>query len=248
MGNGQVVPVSNFAISPESVVQVKQGESLTVFTSTNEPQRIEKVKVIDANGLETELLPLSTQNTQYSLNNLNVGVYTLDIIVDDSGGLLGYETIVVILAPGQQPIQSTEIVRIVSRVSDDEDDNDLLICTPDQIVVDGKCVPLACPEGFARSGGEDGRCIPICDENTQPGTTCYDEGDPDTCEPGFVDRGFGCEREDDGRPVCTPDGPPCPPCPEGVEAGWCADEDEQQDEDDPLPPPEEETEEEDAES
>jgi hypothetical protein len=30
-------------------------------------------------------------------------------------------------------------------------------------------------------------------------------------------------------PACTPDGPPYPPCPEGVEAGWCMDEDEQQD-------------------
>ena len=27
----------------------------------------------------------------------------------------------------------------------------------------------------------------------------------------------------------SPDGPPCPPCPEGVEAGWCEDEDERQD-------------------
>ena len=27
-------------------------------------------------------------------------------------------------------------------------------------------------------------------------------------------------------PICTPNGPPCPPCPEGVEAGWCADDDE----------------------
>jgi len=36
---------------------------------------------------------------------------------------------------------------------------------------------------------------PVCDEYTPPGTTCYDEGDPDTCEPGFVDRGFGCEAE-----------------------------------------------------
>jgi hypothetical protein len=35
-------------------------------------------------------------------------------------------------------------------------------------------------------------------------------------------------------PICTPDGPECPPCPEGVEAGWCADEDERQDTDDGL--------------
>jgi hypothetical protein len=47
--------------------------------------------------------------------------------------------------------------------------------------------------------------------------------------------GIGCDsaNEDPDNnplpPVCTPDGPPCPPCPEGVEAGWCADEDELQD-------------------
>jgi hypothetical protein len=45
--------------------------------------------------------------------------------------------------------------------------------------------------------------------------------------------------------ICTPDGPPCPPCPEGVVADWCADEDERQDTEDPLlPPPEDEIEEE----
>jgi hypothetical protein len=40
------------------------------------------------------------------------------------------------------------------------------------------------------------------------------------------------ENKNSKRPVCTPDGPECPPCPEGVEAGWCADEDERQDVDD----------------
>jgi hypothetical protein len=55
---------------------------------------------------------------------------------------------------------------------------------------------------------------PLCDENTPPGTTCRDEGDPDDCEPGFVDRGFGCEPEEcpEGQ-VGTP--PNCEPPPEG---------------------------------
>ena len=39
--------------------------------------------------------------------------------------------------------------------------------------------------------------MPCCDETqTSSEGECYDEGDPDDCEPGFVDRGFGCEPED----------------------------------------------------
>ena len=58
MLNGQILPALNFVVSPESVVQVNQGKNLMVFTSTNQPEKIEKVKVIDAKGITTELLPL----------------------------------------------------------------------------------------------------------------------------------------------------------------------------------------------
>jgi len=34
---------------------------------------------------------------------------------------------------------------------------------------------------------------PPCDENTPPGQLCRDEGDFDSCEPGFRDSGNGCE-------------------------------------------------------
>lgn len=37
---------------------------------------------------------------------------------------------------------------------------------------------------------------PPCDEDTPPEQLCRDEGDPDSCEDSFVDRGFGCEPED----------------------------------------------------
>jgi hypothetical protein len=62
-----------------------------------------------------------------------------------------------------------------------------------------------CPDGYVTHKNEE--CPPeyqpiadppICDENTPPGTVCEDEGDPDDCEPGFVDRGFGCEPEEQG--------------------------------------------------
>ena len=39
---------------------------------------------------------------------------------------------------------------------------------------------------------------PICDDDIpeKEGETCRDEGDPDDCEPGLVDRGFGCEAKE----------------------------------------------------
>jgi hypothetical protein len=60
-----------------------------------------------------------------------------------------------------------------------------------------------CPDGYITHKNQE--CPPeyqpiaeppICDENTPPGTTCIDEGDPDDCDPGYVDKGFGCEPED----------------------------------------------------
>lgn len=109
MSNGQIIPVSDFAINPQSVVQVNQPNNLVVFTSTNEPNRIEKVKVTDANNVMTELVA-SPQG--YLLQGLNTGVYTLNAIVNDDGGTKqAYETILVILAPTQQPIQPTEVIK-----------------------------------------------------------------------------------------------------------------------------------------
>lgn len=51
---------------------------------------------------------------------------------------------------------------------------------------------------------------PICDENTPPGVTCVDEGDFTDCEPGFIDRGYGCEPEvcvDIFPSICFPEHP-----------------------------------------
>jgi hypothetical protein len=91
-------------------------------------------------------------------------------------------------------------------------------CTANKREVGGKCVPIGCPKNSVLD--ENGRCIPICDETELPdGETCYDDGDPtDPIDDGPVE-----------PPTCTPYGPECPPCPEGVEAGWCADEDERGD-------------------
>jgi hypothetical protein len=114
MQNGQIVPTSNFAIAPESVVQVKQGENLAVITSTNEPERIEKVKVSNSQGQVIDLVHL--QNGQYSLSGLNVGVYALNVIANTDKGKNAYETILILLAPYQKPIEKTEINKIIQKV------------------------------------------------------------------------------------------------------------------------------------
>jgi hypothetical protein len=138
----------------------------------------------------------------------------LNIVVDSGSNRLGYETILVVLEPGEKPESPTTVinnVKVSVKIK-------TVFVFPREPPIEGPNPPE----------------LPICDEDTPLETPCRDEGDPDDCEPGFVDRGFGCESEEPEPPICTPDGPPCPPCPEGVEAGWCADEDEQQDTDDFL--------------
>jgi hypothetical protein len=117
--NGDIIPTNNFAITPESVVQVKQGQNLMVITNTNEPERIEKVKVTNTQGVVTDLVYL--QNSQYSLSGLNVGVYVLNVIADSptSASKNAYETLLIILAPDQKPIQKTEITKIIQKTNVD---------------------------------------------------------------------------------------------------------------------------------
>src|SRR5215207_2769668 len=92
---GQLSEVTGFAISPEDVVQVKQGENIVVSASAD--LKTHKVKVTNTQGQMVDLLPLSSNI--WSLQGLTPGVYKLNIIVDmSSSGLMGaYETVLVIL-------------------------------------------------------------------------------------------------------------------------------------------------------
>jgi hypothetical protein len=174
-----------------------------------------------------DLVP-TIQANAFSLVNLPVGVYTLDIITQKGNAKTAYEGILVI---NQQPttiinettkqiinqeINRNSRVDIDTKIIFKEDtpkSKPPIVCPADMTNDGEKCIPLGCPEGFVRD--VNGRCSPICDDIELPeGEVCYDEGDPtDPIDP----------------PICTPDGPECPPCPEGVEAGWCADEDERGD-------------------
>jgi hypothetical protein len=97
---------------------------------------------------------------------------------------------------------------IISQITVEESE----VCSPNLILVSGNCAEPKPPSP------------------TPPGKPTDDcENDPSTRNiPGFC--------TDYELPGCTPDGPPCPPCPEGVEANWCQDEDERQDTDDCLRP------------
>jgi hypothetical protein len=226
--NGQVNEVSGFAIRPESVVQINQNENLTVFTSTNEPDRIEKVKVTDQSGELTELTRIG--GNEWSLQGFNDGVYLLDVIANmPQGGRGAYETVLVILAPNASDLNPTQVIEQVVKIQvnvrekvfddDDEDspsptpepsicyfDPDNEACNPDE---EGKC-----PSGFGFN--EDGQCIPQgkCPDgygrldNDETGR-CYPERDIKRCPDGSVIHA----REQCPIPQPTPTPQPTPESP-----------------------------------
>ena len=120
------IPTRNFVIKPQSVVQVKQGDNLGVATQPI-TQIVESVKVQDQRGVIKELESLG--NNVYSLAGIPIGNYILDVVVDLGSNKKGaYETILVILAKGQQPVNPTQIINQVKQITDvqiifDDDNN-----------------------------------------------------------------------------------------------------------------------------
>ena len=105
------IPTRDFVIKPQSVVQVKQGDNLVVATQPIN-QIVESVKVQDQRGVFKELTP--SGNNAYSLTGIPVGAYILDVIVDLGSNKKGaYETILVILAQGQQPLPPQQVIQTV---------------------------------------------------------------------------------------------------------------------------------------
>jgi hypothetical protein len=215
--NGQINQVSGFAIKPESVVQINQNDNLTLFTSTNEPDRIEKVKVTDQNAKLTDLV--RTGGNEWSLQGLGDGVYLLDVIVNmPEGGRGAYETVLVILAPNTPDLNPTQVIAQVvniqvdvrERVFEEEPTPEPSICyfdpnneacNPDE---EGKC-----PSGFGFN--EDGQCIPQgkCPDgygrldNDETGT-CYPKRDIKTCPSGYITHKFATCPEDQPGPSPAP--------------------------------------------
>jgi hypothetical protein len=220
--NGQINEVSGFAIKPESVVQINQNENLMLFTSTNEPDRIEKVKVTDQTGELIELTKVG--GSEWSLQGLGNGVYLLDVIVNiPEGGKGAYETVLVILAPNEQVKDTTQVIKQVVNVDTQiidevfEDDEDGPSPTPEPSICyfdpdNEACNPDEkgnCPSGFHLN--EDERCVPdgkcpdgygrLDDDETG---TCYPKRDIKTCPSGYVTHKFATCPEDQPGPSPAP--------------------------------------------
>jgi hypothetical protein len=116
---------SSFQVKPESVVQVAQGGNLLVVTELR--NNVDSVKITDGNGKSTELV--NTNGDTFSLSDIAPGVYTLDVIVNqpNSDSRAAYETILVILRPGQAPVQPAEVinrVKVITEVTFEEVEDD----------------------------------------------------------------------------------------------------------------------------
>jgi hypothetical protein len=197
---GQPSQTTDFAIKPESVVQVKQGENINVTTS--ESMKVKNVKAKNVQGQQVDLMPLP--NNIWSLQNLVPGVYLLDVIVDMSAsGIQGvYETVVAILQPDQAPLPPSTVINEVSIIIENgpplpppNETNPSPAPPPPDCDVPSpppECAPTECP---------DGRIMP-------PGEPCPDDALP--CD--VPNPSEGCSV-----PTECPDGSIIPPgeqCPE----------------------------------
>jgi hypothetical protein len=109
--NGQTKRVSGFSIQADSVVQLRQGENLRIFTSDNNPARIDNVKITPQNG---EAIKLTKVGNAWSLQGFPNGVYLLDVIVRlPDGGKGAFETVLVILAPHALQMNPTQVIKQV---------------------------------------------------------------------------------------------------------------------------------------
>jgi hypothetical protein len=244
--NAEPRKVSQFKLDMTNVVTAQVNSQLLVFLTDNSV-RVLEAKVRTVSDQLIDLAP-STQANAFSLANLPVGVYTLDVMTQKGNAKAAYEGILVISQQPTTVISETtrniinQMINQNTRVIIDDGDGGNGGdggCPPGQFFNDTskKCQdekPPVCPEGTT---GTPPNCKPIrlctlgmdaasraCAEGISVEEYCKKNPTTQGC-PGYeLGGGVGPEP-----PICTPDGPECPPCPEGVEAGWCADEEEQGD-------------------
>jgi hypothetical protein len=207
---GQLSEVSGFAVSPEDVVQVKQGENLIVSTSPD--LKTHQVTARNVQGISIDLVPLP--NNVWALQGVIPGVYTLDVIVDvSSSSILGtFETFLVVLAPNQQPLPPTTVINQITIQPPPSNG-----CPGNLTLIDGECRQPSPPPPSPP---------PPCDPNEQvSGQKCIcpegTTGTPPDCEP------INCDVEDpppecEEPPTECPDGSIVPPgedCPEPPDDG-----------------------------
>jgi hypothetical protein len=203
--DGSIDVNKDFTIDAEDVVQTSEDTLMIVTTAGI----IEKVKVVNAAFQTIELAALPSN--YFGIERLPVGAYLLDIIVlQNNGDRLAFETVLIVLAPGQPLLtqaQTTNIIKTFIKIDvkiifkDRPNKNDTKppvgngtepsicyfepnneACDP----VDGKC-----PEGFGFN--DDGQCIPhgecpegyarVDDDETG---TCYAEDEITRCDNGAI--------------------------------------------------------------
>jgi hypothetical protein len=108
--NGQVQTEEGFEILPESVVQLRQGETLKVFTTSG--QQIESVKIAGQDKRNIELPQIS--NSEWSISAIPQGSYLLDVIVAmNTREKMAYETVLIVLGPNQTEVEEDDVNQII---------------------------------------------------------------------------------------------------------------------------------------
>jgi hypothetical protein len=177
--------VSGFKLDMTNVVAAQINSQVLVFV-TDSSVKVSEAKVRTVSDQLIDLVP-SSQANAFSLTNLPVGVYTLDVITQKGNAKAAYEGILVI---SQQPttVISETIRNVINQeinqntrfvIDDDDDDDD-------------------CPEGYE---GEP----PFCQK---PPGDCPD-GEDCPCPDGEE-----CPPGPGPPPGDCPDGEDCPPGPE----------------------------------
>jgi predicted transcriptional regulator len=214
--NAQPKKVSGFKIDLTNVVTAQINSQVFVFV-TDSSLKVIGAKVRTVSDQLIDLVPsTSTQANAFSLANLPVGVYTLDIMIQKGSTKAAYEGILVI---SQQP--TIVINETIKQVINQEINQNTRVDTDVKVVFKKKndkervclftpshpdCKPKdeKCPKGWAMN--EDGNCFPAhkkCPEgharmdNDETGACIsFNNKDyGDGCPPGSANPEDGCTLE-----------------------------------------------------
>jgi hypothetical protein len=145
--NAEPRKVSQFKLDMTNVVTAQANSQLLVFVTDNSV-RVLEAKVRTASDRLIDLVP-SSQANAFSLVNLPVGVYTLDVMAQKGNAKAAYEGILVI---SQQP--TTVINETIRNVINQEINQNTRVVIDDDDDDDDEC-----PRGWVRIGDE---CEPSC--------------------------------------------------------------------------------------
>jgi hypothetical protein len=211
--DGNVELEDDFEILAEDVVTVQQFEDISAASSVGV---IEKAKAIDS---QLRTIPLEFSNNIVNLD-LPAGSYLLDIVVlMDNGDNYAYETVLVVLEPGQ--------------VLDDDDKRDII----QSFVTVSIDIKIIFRNGPVYNNGTQPTPTPPVGNITEPEPPLTNPVEPDP-EPNGTSTTPEPIHFEGPEPIPCEPGADCPPCFENVEADWCQDDDERDDIDECILHPE----------